>query len=451
MKQKKDHIRVFVGAAIWIALISVGVTMYRTYWDSDVKSSVEEIVEYSTKPRQEIELQFEYSSEVRVGDPIFMFDDGRPLQIGEIARVESAESLETEAVRTKFAIARLYGNCPELDSNDFFTHHSTPENIGWVVQTMLPKETRKRIGQLISLAYQHHHQEIIAELKPLIRAGLMDAAIVVREDLENALAKRSEQIQKIADRYQVELIDKKLVPLIKAEIWPIVQQRGEPVAREIGEEVWSKVSIWRFGIRMAYDISPLPKKDLTKKEFEKFVEKEIIPILDDYLPDILDVQQEIIVDVLQNEKVKQMLGAVMGDLAQDEELRTLITEVLREVFVDNPRLNQIIRQHWTSPEAQHVMQITQSRLEPTITTIGEELFGNPHEQITPEFNRVLRNRVLLKDLRWLVFHQGKEGQPGKGDDDSIGVTAEAGEDVNKLNVLETGYQSSNPFYQPGRE
>lgn len=42
-------------------------------------------------------------------------------------------------------------------------------------------------------------------------------------------------------------------------------------------------------------------------------------------------------------------------------------------------------------------------LEPSIVSIGELLFGSPHVEITPEFSRVLRNRVLFKDDRWLLL------------------------------------------------
>ena len=388
-------------------------------------------------------MTFASKTEIRVGDPIFLFDGDRPVQIGEIARVESKDSPNKEPAYTKYAIARLYANAPALDGNTYFTHHATPENIGWVVQTMLPKHMRERLGELISEAYVNHHKEIVAELKPIIRSALSEAAVVVREDLESALAKRSDEIQKIADRYQTDLVEERIVPLIKKEIWPIVQEEGKPLAEEIGEDIWKKVSVWRFGLRIAYDISPLPKRDLTKKEFNKFVENEVVPVIDAYLPDILKVQQKIISQVTQNEAVKKLFGEVVAEVANDEELKTLVTEVLREVFVDNERLNTIFKEHWTSPEAERAMAITQERLEPTITTIGEELFGNPHQSITPEFNRVLRNKVLLKDVRWLVLHVAD------GDSQLSKLLKESGNDTKRLNVIENDYISPNPFYRPG--
>jgi hypothetical protein len=52
------------------------------------------------------------------------------------------------------------------------------------------------------------------------------------------------------------------------------------------------------------------------------------------------------------------------------------------------------------------MKMANGRLESTITRIGQALFGSPKGKITPEFARVLRNRVLHKDDRWLVLNPG---------------------------------------------
>jgi hypothetical protein len=59
--------------------------------------------------------------------------------------------------------------------------------------------------------------------------------------------------------------------------------------------------------------------------------------------------------------------------------------------------------NWTSPEANAAFQMATSRLEPTSLRIGQILFGNEEDGITPEFAKVLRNQILRKDQRWLVL------------------------------------------------
>jgi hypothetical protein len=54
---------------------------------------------------------------------------------------------------------------------------------------------------------------------------------------------------------------------------------------------------------------------------------------------------------------------------------------------------------------QALMLKANERLGPTVTQIGEAMFGNPRKQITPEFSDVLRSRVLFKDSRWLTLSE----------------------------------------------
>jgi len=56
------------------------------------------------------------------------------------------------------------------------------------------------------------------------------------------------------------------------------------------------------------------------------------------------------------------------------------------------------------------MKMANGRLESTITRIGQSLFGSPKGKITTEFARVLRNRVLHKDDRWLVLNPRADDQ-----------------------------------------
>ena len=65
------------------------------------------------------------------------------------------------------------------------------------------------------------------------------------------------------------------------------------------------------------------------------------------------------------------------------------------------------------------MRIANDRLQPTVTEIGKALFGSPRTGITPEFARVLRNRVLHKDERWLIL----KSTPGTDHPKHDGVTA----------------------------
>ena len=72
----------------------------------------------------------------------------------------------------------------------------------------------------------------------------------------------------------------------------------------------------------------------------------------------------------------------------------------------NPRLRAVLEKHWRGPQAEQAFLLASQRLEPAVHQIGQILFGTPETGVTPEFARVLRNRILRKDRRWLVLETG---------------------------------------------
>ena len=83
--------------------------------------------------------------------------------------------------------------------------------------------------------------------------------------------------------------------------------------------------------------------------------------------------------------------------------------------------------------------MTNARLESTITGIGQILFGSPDGDITPEFSRVLRSRILRKDDRWMVFHAG----------DSSGIdNRDSDNGMRVVRVVPGATSTENPFHIP---
>jgi hypothetical protein len=278
----------------------------------------------------------------------------------------------------------------------------------WVIKTMFPHQTREDVAVLISEAYLEHHREIFNELRPVIEDGFREAAQIAQQDLRDAIENRRDRIEEIGNRYQQELVVEELVPLVQDVVWPIVQRHAEPLANKIGQQLWNRASLWRFGWRILYDASPLPQQDLMQKEFTRFVNREGVPIIERYIDEIVLAQQRIMADVSRNEEVREAVGQILNKITNDPELQVLVTEIVREVFVDNPRLKKALINRWNSPDARLALSLTNDRLDPTIVAIGQRLFGSPDGGITPEFAKVLRSKVLFRDLRWLQAHRATD-------------------------------------------
>ena len=151
----------------------------------------------------------------------------------------------------------------------------------------------------------------------------------------------------------------------------------------------------------------------------------------------MEVQQEVVRRASENEKVQAVVSEASMKVFRDPEFQTLVTNILKDVFVDNDRLTAVFERNWKSPQAQKALQLTNARLEPTVTKIGQALFGSPEESITPEFSRVLRNRILHKDDRWLVLHLN--------DDRESKALSEG-----NLKVVTGTTGTENPFHVPAR-
>ena len=410
-------LRLTFGVAIWIILIVAAVYGARRYESERFNAVTSELVAQATGRRQHVFMYMDYSMQVGVGDPVFVVEpNGRYRQVGEVSAIPARTRLKfgtADSVRTGELL--LYADVPPLSEESRLTLHHTPESMEWVLQTMLPPDKQERIALLISRAFEAHQEEIIASLQPIIEDGFREALLIVEQDLEVALLSRSDELERIGAKYQTELVQEEIVPLVRSEIFPIVRYYGEPLAENVGRKMWDRASLWRFGWRYMYDISPLPQRDLARKEWQRFVDEDAVPVLEENLDEFIEMQQDVFRDVAKNKQVQDVVRRSLRQIVQDAEVQQVVMSILREVLLENPRLRDALHRHWTSPRARQALSIASQRFEPTAVEIGELLFGNPQTGITPEFARVLRNQVLKKDRRWLVLHPQSAqdgGHPG---------------------------------------
>lgn len=427
--------RLIIGIITWACLLSA-LGYFFVQRKGNAKSATDHVASYLFGNSQQVELKFNPDQVFQIGDIIFSWDEGIAKPVGIITRVESPQSNEMGLVYASTAYATLYPGTPTVSTKDFVTYHSTPDSLAWVLQIMLPPEKRKEITQLIMATYEDHQHELSTALSPIIQKTIEDSAQIIQEDLKIALRERNDELQKVGNRLQVDLVKENIIPLIRKEIWPVIQRQTKPIMEEVGEEIWQEASVWRFGWRYLYDSTPLPQQDLTLKEFNRFVRDTAVPILEDHAEDFLEVQRTVMREVSENPRVQKVVSESVREFLKDEDVQRLFTEIFQEVVVTNPRLREVWEKNWNSEEAREALALTNQRLEPTITQIGESLFGNPTKHITPEFSWALRSRIMRKDARWLVFVHSPDAPP----QDPRAV----------LDVVQGEDYTSNPFHIPAR-
>jgi hypothetical protein len=402
MMPMSKTLRITIGLVIWIA---AGGLCWWCLVGRGSQSIVQphlspQLWDYAAGRRRVAKLDFEKPLDVRLRDPIFVVQGPESVrQVGEVAGISFSNGrLTGQAV--------FYSCAPTVGSGAKLTYHQTPYSIEWVLRTVLPVEKRQQIATELSGAFELHRDEVVRVLRPVVEDALQEAFLVVEQDLPPALERRREELEQLGSKYQREIVEKELVPLVRKEIWPIVRRHAEPTVNEVGREIWKRASLWRFGWRYAYDQTPLPRKNLAQQEWSRFLQEEIMPVLESHTEDFIKVQQQIFTDVARDPDVREVVRSSLGKIAGDPEAQRIAWEVVQEVIVHNPRLKEVFDKHWRSEKAQRAVRVAATRLEPTVHRIGEMLLGTPDGGITPEFARVLRNQILLKDRRWLVLETG---------------------------------------------
>ena len=400
MRQKFES-RLIFGVLLWIGIIASAVILLRNTVSNTPRASGM-LVDYVTKQRRLVEIEFPVQVVLSRGTPVFSSDPTQVNPIGVVSHLEGWESNFKGAAWTDRAYVILYGNAPPLKKGGFADYHTAPDTTEWVLRTMLPDEKRREISALIASAYKENQKEILDAFRPILNESIVTASRVIREELNLALEKRASQIEELGARYRKELVEEKIVPLVRSEIVPIVQVESEPLVAEMGQEIWGEVSVFGFGWRYIYDKTPLPDRKLTEREFRRFADEKAIPIIMSHMDEIIEVQKRVIRRVAKNPKIKASLTESFNAVLRDAETQALLTELFEDVLVNNERLKLALEKQWQSPSAQRAISIANERLEPTINEIGVSLFGSPNGEITPEFARVVRHRILHKDSRWLT-------------------------------------------------
>lgn len=411
-----QHIRMLVGAGIWLSLSWMAWDMkLRTMFGGDHhdRPLVTQLWNYATADRRTAGLQMQSPQEVSVGDPIFARTSrGELTQVGEVLSIESDDPATRKATVAR-ARAMFYSNCPELTDHSGLTYHRTPDSLAWVAATMLPPAKRRAVAEEISRAFQEHQQEVVAQLRPIIQDALRDALNTVETDLRAALIDHRHEIERIGGRYQTELIEDEVVPLVKQEVWPIVMERGEPVANEIGMDIWRRVSVWRFTWRYFSDLTPLTRGDRFAQEWKRFVQAEAVPELEAHTDELVELVKTVFSESSRNPKIQAAVRRNLKRMLNDRQLQDTLWKIVREVVFERPGLRQVLNRHWNSERTRRAFQITADRLEPAAQRIGALLFGSPETGITPEFRQVLRNRILHKDRRWFMLDASESSPPAR--------------------------------------
>ncbi len=365
---------------------------------------------YSTGTQRSAIVEFPERVDLAVGDPIFTIDAQRQFrQVGEVWSLE-AEGQWLAERRGDVQAAQLlfYPSAGALSARRQVSFVRTPTSLTWVVERLLPPERRAQIEAELRQLYESQRDQVARELLPILERSFRDASAVIEQELPQVIERHQSELNALGERYRRTLMRDEIVPLVKQEIWPLVRNEAEPELRSVGRELWQRLSLWRFGWRILYDATPLPDRQLTDKEWNRFVDQDAMPILNAHVPQFIEVVNSIVRELEKNPAVRQTLRRGVEQLLSDPELRRVAQAIFREAVVDNPRVRAALEQPWSEPATRHTLKQIGDRIEPALRRMGDMVFGTRSDGITDEFAAVLRLQILGKDKRWFVLYDADD-------------------------------------------
>jgi len=344
---------------------------------------------------------------LRQRDPVFVADDsGNPSLAGFVRSIEQ----ETPARR----VTILWFDPSTSPEQYEFSSHQNRGSIDDIVAMMFPPEKRARIERLVADAMRDHGDRLVAQLMPVMERSMRESLPVIEAGFRDSIERHRDEIDLIVGRWNDEILTQRLLPMAKSEIVPIVMRNSQPVAEVIGRELWDRASMWSFTWRAIYDKTPLPRRDLMKQEWDRFVAEDAIPVLDEHSGEIAAAIQKSMAEIAENQNVRREIATAATTIATDPSARALIKVILKESIAENVALRRVWADAWTSPEAQAAIADAGQALEPTIRRIGDELMGTRENGIDPGFAKLLRNQVLEKDKRWITATPLPSGTSSSG-------------------------------------
>lgn len=398
-----------VGGVIWflIAVAAVGVVASLVTTGSSPRANAE-LLNFWLARDLSIE-RLAVQRLVQPGEPVFYrLDDTGWTQVGFVESVSLAKR-DSDRPSTGAARARndvnviIRWHSSDIDPRRVrFIGHRNLGTMNETIQVLFPPEKREIIRQQVNAAMRQHGELLAEQFLPLIERSVRQSLPVVESEMIAAIDRHRGELNQLSSRWKDEWIDNRLVPLAKDRVLPIAQEHAEPLVREIGRELWNRASLWSFTWRAVYDKTPLPRKDLMREEWERFMRAEAIPVIESHSEEIATAIQRTLTDVARNPQIRGELGSVVNSLVDDPQSRQLISVLLQETLIDNPKVRQVWSDVWTSNEAQAAFDRAGDLVEPLVRKLGDEIIGSPERGIDPGFARVLRHQILGKDRRWII-------------------------------------------------
>lgn len=399
-----QRFRILMGCFVWLGtVVGVWQAMQRQLGSGDatVVSLSSDISQWVTGQRTDYSAESDIILELAVGDPVVLRQaDGSYRQVGTVRDNFNASRQQW---LTRHVTVSLYDAAvAEFPDGFELRYFATPTSLSWVAATLISEDRQRQIAKLIAADWERHHADVLRNLTPVVQEAVKKALVAIEAELPATIERHRGDFTHLGERYKSEVMQKQMLPLVRERVLPLIEEELRPLVSEIGRSLWNRVSLWSFTWRYLYDVSPLPERNTVQREFDRFLEQEAMPELRAHTADFVAATERIVARVSRDPVVNDTIRRSLRMVASDPELHAIVWDIVQDAVVKNQTLRRTMDEHWKSPSARSALQLASSRFEPTARAIGDLIIGSREGGITPEFARILRAQILLKDRHWLV-------------------------------------------------
>ncbi|MEM7230678.1 MAG: hypothetical protein AAF517_00800 [Planctomycetota bacterium] len=435
MKRRQLHL--LLGLALWCG---AGYATYRlaTTDAGEGRRLAEELATFATRDPGTIDVILPNPTIVRVGDQVYAIrEDGvrdTTRAIGTVSMLLDSDGHPVHHLTQQVGRFRV-----ELfDRRQFWPREQcsvhvavVPESAGaWALKKLLPPKKLEAIRSEWDRSWRRNRGEITRLLAPIALDLLGDVRSTAEQESKSFLKRHRVVIDRLLRKVESEIDQRELVYLFETSMWPIARRHFEPIANRIGQKIWDRFPLWGLSWRLAYQSLPLTRDDYFDRRWSAFVEDELVPLLKSYSPQYIRASKRVAKETFADPRVRTTVHDTLFRLLGDPDFHRVAQRFVNEVYLENPRFHETLKERWAAPEVQRALRIVSSRLEITTRRITDLIIGTKAEGISPEFAAVLRTQILQKGKRRIFIHPGVQG--GTSIADGTEILATLGEDRPEL-------------------
>lgn len=391
--QVKQYVYVSVGLLLWLAAGTVVIGSFNT---------VQRRVERNT---ENVSIALPPEVRVRPGDAVYLSSDAGLQHVGEVASVDEEGG--------EAALALEPGTRGRLNATSTATCWEAPLPVEEALPVLFPRSIQDRMAAELVEEWGKRKVRMMAAWAPVVRNLAETYVDLIRHDIQLALERRNDDLWQISKKHGEEVIAS--WPRLQRALGPIMEEHLTPVLSRLLNDAIAEAP----KISIAWSVA----RGRNEEAYQK-----MLNFLGEYLATISTSDKAELERAIErtwrhakdDQRLQQEVAALARSVLEDQELRTLITEVYEEAIVDNPRTTAFLRNRvLESPEVKgHLYDLVEE-----IAPMAEQMLTiwlfDTKGRTRPEIVQFVRSTALDRNVSWVTLERGDRNGPALREDDIL--------------------------------